>query len=102
MTNFYNLKSNNQTLQECQKIQINPIDSFGNWYYFPNLECNRSIKLHQSSYRSEQMLEALPELQRELIENRPSWATGASAIAVFSGLFASFLLLLKKAFPHFI
>lgn len=45
---------------------------------------------------SPQALAALPEAQRELIENTPSWATAAFAIAVHGGALGSLLLLLKK------
>ncbi len=36
--------------------------------------------------------------QLEMINNTPAWATAAFAIAVFSGLLGSLLLLLKKRF----
>jgi hypothetical protein len=39
---------------------------------------------------------SFPELQRSLIENRPNWATAGFAVSVFSGLFGSLLLLIKK------
>ncbi len=39
---------------------------------------------------------SLTEGQRVIIENRPAWATGAFAIAVFGGAIASILLLLRK------
>ena len=50
------------------------------------------------------MLEEMTQAQRELFENFPAWATGAFAMAVFSGLFASIGLLLRKkwAKPLFI
>lgn len=43
-------------------------------------------------------LAALPESQRAMIEGRPTWATGAFAVAVFTGALGSLLLLLRK--PH--
>lgn len=41
-------------------------------------------------------LAALPESQRAMIEGRSAWATGAFAVAVFSGALGSLLLLLRK------
>jgi hypothetical protein len=46
---------------------------------------------------SAEALEALAENERAMYENYPAWATSAFAIAVFSGLIASILLLLKKS-----
>ena len=43
-------------------------------------------------------LAALPEAERALYENVPSWATSAFALAVNGGAFGCFLLLLKKNF----
>ncbi len=42
-------------------------------------------------------LTAMPEAQRAIIEGRPTWATGAFAIAVFGGALGSLLLLLRKS-----
>ena len=42
-------------------------------------------------------LAAMPEAERALMESMPAWATGAFAIAVFSGLSGCIGLLLKKA-----
>jgi surface polysaccharide O-acyltransferase-like enzyme len=39
---------------------------------------------------------ALPEAQRELMENTPAWATAAFAIAVHGGALGCLLLVLKK------
>ena len=39
----------------------------------------------------------LPETHRAIIIDRPVWATGGFAIAVFGGALASLLLLLKKS-----
>ena len=43
------------------------------------------------------MLAEMPESQRAIIESRPAWATGAFAIAVFSGALGCLLLLLRKS-----
>lgn len=40
---------------------------------------------------------AYREAEQAIIGNRPWWATGAFALAVFSGSFGSFLLLLRKS-----
>jgi len=45
---------------------------------------------------SPEMFATLPDTQRELIENTPSWATAAFAIAVHGGALGCLLLLLKK------
>lgn len=47
-----------------------------------------------------EQLAILPEDQRMLIENTPSWVVSAFAIAVWGGLTASILMLLRKAFAH--
>ena len=49
-------------------------------------------------------LAAMPELHRAIAESRPSWATAAFALAVFSGAVGCLLLLLRKraASPVFI
>ena len=46
-------------------------------------------------------MSALPEAQRQLLENTPVWATSAFAIAVNSGALGCLLLLLRQswAFP---
>jgi hypothetical protein len=46
---------------------------------------------------SPEAMEALPEAQRTLYENTPSWATGAFAIAVWGGALGCLLLILRKA-----
>jgi len=48
------------------------------------------------------MLAQMPEEQRLMIENRPAWATGAFAIAVWGGLIGCILLLIKKASSYMI
>ncbi len=42
----------------------------------------------------------LPEDQRTLIEMTPAWVTSAFALAVWGGLMAAILMLLRKAFAH--
>ena len=44
-----------------------------------------------------EMVAAMPEAKREIIESRPAWATGAFAVAVFGGEIGSVLLLLRKS-----
>jgi len=46
---------------------------------------------------SPEALANMPEAERALMESSPAWATGAFAIAVFSGTLACVGLLLKKA-----
>ncbi len=46
---------------------------------------------------SPEALAQLPEAERALYESSPAWATGAFAIAVFSGVLGCVGLLLKKA-----
>lgn len=48
------------------------------------------------AYNKAAMLEGLEQAQQEVFESIPAWATAAFAIAVFSGLFASIALLLRK------
>lgn len=45
---------------------------------------------------SPEALAALPEAQRQLYENTPTWATAAFAVAVNGGVLGCVLLLLKK------
>jgi hypothetical protein len=45
---------------------------------------------------------SLPDAERLIIEQRPAWATGAFAIAVWVGAFGCVLLLLRKAFVFYI
>ena len=42
------------------------------------------------------IVDAMPEAYRAIVENRPAWATAAFAIAVFGGAFGCLLLLLRK------
>ena len=45
---------------------------------------------------SQEALNALPEGQRELMAARPSWVTGAFAIAVFAGALGCGALIMRK------
>jgi len=47
-------------------------------------------------------LAAYREVERAIIEGRPAWATGAFAIAVFSGALGSLLLLLRKSAAYYL
>ncbi|MBC8768197.1 hypothetical protein H4O18_09350 [Arenibacter sp. BSSL-BM3] len=47
-------------------------------------------------FMSEEVFVSMPEAQQALYESRPSWATAAFAIAIWSGLLGSIALLLKK------
>jgi hypothetical protein len=48
------------------------------------------------------MVAAMPEPYRVIIEARPPWATGAFAIAVFSGVLGCLLLLLRKSAAYYL
>lgn len=50
----------------------------------------------QQAYMTAEDLAALPSEQQALYENVPAWVTGAFAIAVFGGVLACILLLMKK------
>lgn len=49
-----------------------------------------------------EMLEALPDEQRDMIENRPAWATAAYALAVWGGFLGCLLLVLKRKLAQMI
>lgn len=49
------------------------------------------------AFAGEEMLNAMAEAERNLIENRPAWATGSFAVAVFGGFFGALMLLLRKS-----
>jgi len=51
--------------------------------------------LHQA-YDKAAILEGMDQVQREVVQGIPSWATAAFAIAVFSGALGSIGLLLRK------
>ncbi len=48
------------------------------------------------------VLDAYRESERAIIEGRPTWATGAFAIAVFGGALGSLLLLLRKSAAFYV
>ena len=52
------------------------------------------------AYITDEKLTQLTEAQQEIINNRPSWATIAFAIAVFGGLLGSLALLFKMKISY--
>jgi len=48
-----------------------------------------------------EMVAKFPEAAQSLIESRPLWATIAFAVAVFGGVLAELLLLLKKSVAYY-
>ncbi len=48
------------------------------------------------------MLAAMPESHRAIVEGRPAWATGGFAIAVFGGALGCLLLLLRKSAAYYL
>ncbi len=48
------------------------------------------------AYMSDEAFKALPEAQQALYNARPSWVTGAFAIAVFAGTIGAIGLLMRK------
>lgn len=52
------------------------------------------------AYNTESFRSQYTAEQLEIISNTPSWAIAAFAVAVFAGLLASVLLLLKKKFAY--
>jgi hypothetical protein len=48
------------------------------------------------------MVAAMPETHRAIIDGRPAWATGAFAIAVFGGALGCALLLLRKSAAYYL
>lgn len=48
------------------------------------------------AYMTDEVRTALPEAERALYENVPTWVTAAFAIAVFGGLLGSAFLLMRK------
>src|SRR5882762_11854696 len=47
-------------------------------------------------------LASFPESHRAIVEGRPTWATGAFAIAVFGGALGCLLLLLRKSAAYYL
>ena len=48
------------------------------------------------AYLTDEMKATMTEAQIELIENRPAWATGAFAIAVFAGALGALIMFFRK------
>jgi len=48
------------------------------------------------------MVSAMPEPYRAIVESRPPWATGAFAVAVFGGVLGALLLLLRKSATYYV
>lgn len=48
------------------------------------------------------MVAAMPETHRAIIEGRPAWATGGFAVAVFGGALGCLLLLLRKSAAYYL
>jgi len=54
------------------------------------------------AFATPEMLAAMPEEQRNMIEQRPAWATAAFAIAVWGGFVGSILLLHRRGLAHIV
>ena len=52
------------------------------------------------AFATPEMIEAMTEEQRTMLEQRPAWATAAFAIAVWGGFFGCLLLLLRRGLAH--
>lgn len=52
------------------------------------------------AYATPEMLEAMPEHQREYMDNTPAWVIGCFAIAVFGGTAANIFLLLRRRLAY--
>jgi hypothetical protein len=48
------------------------------------------------AFMTDEVKTLLPEVEREMYENRPAWATAAFAFAVFGGFLGALALLLRK------
>jgi len=51
---------------------------------------------------STEVVAAMPETARAIIDGRPVWATGGFAIAVFGGALGGLLLLLRKSAAYYV
>lgn len=51
---------------------------------------------------STEVVAAMPETARAIIEDRPAWATSGFAIAVFGGALGCVLLLLRKSSAYYL
>lgn len=54
------------------------------------------------AYLTDEMKATMTEAQIELIENRPAWATGAFAIAVFAGALGALIMFFRKKLAYFL
>jgi len=54
------------------------------------------------AFATPEMLEALPEAERNMIEQRPAWATAVFATAVWGGTLGCLLLLLRKGLAYIV
>ncbi|WP_028891999.1 hypothetical protein [Tenacibaculum sp. 47A_GOM-205m] len=54
------------------------------------------------AFMTDEVKAALPEAERALYENIPTWVTAAFAIAVFAGLLGSIFLLARKKAARFV
>jgi len=45
---------------------------------------------------------SMPETAQAIIEDRPTWATGGFAVAVFGGALGALLLLLRKSMAYYV
>ena len=52
------------------------------------------------AFATEEMLAAMSEQDRSMLESRPAWATAAFALAVWGGFLGCLLLVLRKSLAH--
>lgn len=52
------------------------------------------------AFASDDLLSQMEKVTRDLLQNRPAWATAAFAIAVWGGAIASLFLILRKGLAH--
>ena len=55
-----------------------------------------------ASQMNAETVASMPEAYRALVENRPPWATGAFAIAVFGGALGALLLFFRKSVAYYV